>query len=110
MPTGARVVAWQDVDLTALGLTPSAAVRAVQWVAPNGGISAGAAAVGRLLVDSGWPWRVLGHLILTPPLSWLAAVVYRLVAVNRHRFPGGTPACALPPDRRPGAADTEPTT
>lgn len=109
MPTGARVVAWQDVDLVALGLTRSAAVRAVQWVSPNGGISAGAAAVGRLLVDAGWPWRVLGHLVLTPPLSWLAAVAYRLVAANRHRFPGGTPACALPPDRRPGAAGVDPT-
>jgi predicted DCC family thiol-disulfide oxidoreductase YuxK len=27
-------------------------------------------------------------------LRWLAAAGYRLVARNRHRLPGGTPACA----------------
>jgi len=27
-------------------------------------------------------------------------VVYRLVAANRQRMPGGTPACALPPAAR----------
>ncbi|HEY9473830.1 MAG TPA: DUF393 domain-containing protein [Mycobacteriales bacterium] len=103
LPTGTRMVAWQHADLDALGVTRAAAGKAVQWVAPDGTVSAGAGAVGRLLVDSGWPWRALGQLVLTPPLSWLAAVAYRLVANNRHRLPGGTAACALPPDRRPGA-------
>lgn len=103
LPTGARLVAWQHADLAALGVTREAAGRAVQWIAPDGRVSAGSDAVARLLVDSGWPWRALGHLALTPPLSWLARVIYRLVADNRHRMPGGTAACALPPDQRPGA-------
>lgn len=101
LDTQARIVAWQHADLAAIGVTRAAAERAVQWVAPDGRVSSGAAAVGRLLIDSGWPWRVLGYSMLTPPLSWLAAVVYRLVAANRHRLPGGTAACALPADRRP---------
>jgi predicted DCC family thiol-disulfide oxidoreductase YuxK len=97
----ARIVAWQHADLAALGVTRAAAERAVQWVAPDGRVSRGAAAVGRLLVDSGWPWRLLGYPMFTPPVSWLAELVYRVVAANRHRLPGGTAACSLPPDRRP---------
>lgn len=103
--TTASLVAWQHADLTALGVTREAAMDAVQWVGPDGRVSAGAAAVGRLLVDSGWPWRLLGHLVLAPPLSWLGSPVYRLVADNRHRLPGGTAACVLPPDQRPSGAD-----
>jgi predicted DCC family thiol-disulfide oxidoreductase YuxK len=30
-----------------------------------------------------------------PPFSWLAEGVYRVVAANRQRLPGGTPACRL---------------
>jgi hypothetical protein len=40
--------------------------------------------------------RFVGHLIATPPFSLAAAGVYWLIAHNRHRLPGGTPACALP--------------
>jgi len=29
-------------------------------------------------------------------LRWIAAGVYRLIANNRQRMPGGTTACALP--------------
>jgi predicted DCC family thiol-disulfide oxidoreductase YuxK len=36
----------------------------------------------------------------TPPVRWLAAGVYRLIANNRQRMPGGTAACALPPVAR----------
>jgi predicted DCC family thiol-disulfide oxidoreductase YuxK len=39
--------------------------------------------------------RTLGALIyLAGPLSALA---YRLIAANRHRLPGGTPACEIEP-------------
>ena len=40
--------------------------------------------------------RFLGHLLATPPFSLAAALAYRVVAANRSRLPGGTPACALP--------------
>jgi predicted DCC family thiol-disulfide oxidoreductase YuxK len=103
LATPARIVAWQDADLAALSITQADAERAVQWVAVDGRISSGSAAVGRLLLDSGGGWRLLGRLIITPPLSWVAELVYRLVSANRSRLPGGTPACSLPADRRPGA-------
>jgi predicted DCC family thiol-disulfide oxidoreductase YuxK len=38
-----------------------------------------------------------------PPLRWIAHGVYRLVANNRDRMPGGTAACKLPAAQRPGA-------
>lgn len=102
--TSATIVAWQHADLDALDVRQEDAERAVQWIASDGRRSAGAAAVAKLFVDSGWPWRALGWVMLTPPISWCAALVYRLVANNRHRMPGGTPACALPPpDRRPAS-------
>lgn len=97
------VVAWQHADLPALGLTAEQCERAVQWVAADGRIDAGAAAVARLLLASGGWWAAVGRLMRIPPASWLAGLAYRLVADNRHRLPGGTAACALPPAERPGA-------
>ena len=42
--------------------------------------------------------RLLGVLIATPPMSWIAALVYSFVSRFRHTLPGGTPSCdpALP--------------
>ena len=37
---------------------------------------------------------VAGALPFVPPTSWVAEGVYRVVAANRMRLPGGTPACA----------------
>jgi predicted DCC family thiol-disulfide oxidoreductase YuxK len=31
-----------------------------------------------------------------PIVRKLAAAIYRVIANNRHRMPGGSPACALP--------------
>lgn len=42
----------------------------------------------------GFFWRMFGYLlILGGPIS---AGAYRLIALNRHRLPGATPACELP--------------
>lgn len=92
-----EVVPYQRADLAALGLTQAQCAEAVQWVADDGSHASGHAACGRALQQGSLPWRVMGTLMLTPPLSWLAAGLYRLVATNRMRLPGGTPACALPP-------------
>jgi predicted DCC family thiol-disulfide oxidoreductase YuxK len=91
------VLPYQRADLPALGLTAAECAAAVQWVGDDGSRARGHAAIGRLLQRGGGVWRVLGTALLIPPLSWLAASVYRVVAANRMRLPGGTPACALPP-------------
>jgi predicted DCC family thiol-disulfide oxidoreductase YuxK len=98
-----EIVAWQFADLASLGLTEQQCVDKLQLVLPSGTWS-GHAAVGKLLLRSQWYWRPVGLLLLTPPVSWLARGVYRWVADHRDKMPGGTPACALPPEQRPKAS------
>ena len=100
IPTTAEVRAWQLTDLDALGVTRAEAEEAVVWVAPGGTTAAGPVAIARLLVDAGSVWRPLGWLLDLPPVRWFAWPVYRLVARNRHRMPGGTAACSLPQAER----------
>jgi predicted DCC family thiol-disulfide oxidoreductase YuxK len=105
LPAEMDVIAWQEADLPTLGLSRVAAAGTVQWVDIDNGAQSGHRAVAALLRASGRPWSWLGRAMLLPGASWLGAQVYRLVSANRHRLPGGTPACALPPERRPGARD-----
>ena len=91
-----RVVPWQEADLAALGLTEEQAATAVQWVDADG-VASGHRAVARLLMASGPLWSLLGRALLLPGISPIAARVYELVADNRMRLPGGTPACAPRP-------------
>jgi predicted DCC family thiol-disulfide oxidoreductase YuxK len=73
----------------------------VLWIDRHGVVSGGAPAVARALRAAGIPWSVPGWLLSVPPARWVAPFVYRRVAANRYRLPGGTAACRLPP---PGAA------
>jgi predicted DCC family thiol-disulfide oxidoreductase YuxK len=97
------IVAWQFADLDALGVTRRRAEFEVLWVTPTGAVYGGAEAVAKILLSAGGAWAVLGALSELPPLNLLARVGYRWVADHRDRLPGGTAACALPADRRPGA-------
>ncbi|MCP9972719.1 thiol-disulfide oxidoreductase DCC family protein [Actinomadura madurae] len=105
VPVQATVVAFQFADLDALGTTAERAEYEVLWIDRAGRVSGGAEAVGRLLTAAGGPWKALGVAMRIAPVSWLAHGVYRLVAANRHRMPGGTAACMLPAAQRPGARD-----
>lgn len=100
LPVEADVVAFQFADLGALGTTASRAEREVLWIEESV-VYGGARAVARLFACAGGRWRTLGLIAGVPPLSWLARGVYALVSANRHRLPGGTPACSLPAERRP---------
>lgn len=87
---------WQWLDLDALGLSPED-VRDYAWIITPARHAAGHLAFSAILrMQPNAFLRFLGHLIETPPYSWIAALGYRLIAANRHRLPGGTPACALP--------------
>jgi predicted DCC family thiol-disulfide oxidoreductase YuxK len=96
----AEIAAWQFVDLAELGVSEERASEAVQWVAPDGAVSSGHEAIAAVLDRAGRPWRVLGRTLLLPGLSWVAAKAYRVIADNRYRLPGGTPACAVDPAQR----------
>jgi len=89
----AEIVAWQFADLAELGLTERQAIEAVRWVEVDGTVRSGHEAIAAALCGAGGPWRVAGRALLLPGLSWIAAKAYRLIAANRHRLPGGTPAC-----------------
>lgn len=93
-------VAWQDADLTAVGLTADQASAQVHLV-DGDQRWAGHVAVGQTLLRARrWPVRLTGRLLLARALAPLAARGYRWVADHRHRLPGGTPACdpRQPPD------------
>lgn len=91
----AEIVAWQHADLDALGITAAQATEAVQWIGADGTVRGGHEAIAAALATAGWPWRLAARAILLPGISSLAAIAYRLIARNRHRLPGGTPACKL---------------
>jgi predicted DCC family thiol-disulfide oxidoreductase YuxK len=93
----AEIVPWQLTDLAELGITEQQAADAVQWVEVDGTVRSGHEAIAAILTTAAAIWRVIGRVMLLPVISWTAAKVYRLVAANRHRLPGGTPACARPP-------------
>jgi predicted DCC family thiol-disulfide oxidoreductase YuxK len=92
----AEIVAWQFADLAALGVTEQQTIEAVQWVEVDGGVRSGHEAIAAVLNTSGLMWKIAGHLILLPGVSWVASKAYRLVADNRYRLPGSTPACRRP--------------
>jgi predicted DCC family thiol-disulfide oxidoreductase YuxK len=91
----AEIVAWQQTDLTALGLSEEEAAAAVQWVTVDGAIRSGHEAIAAALGSAGGPWALAGRALLSPGITPIAAGAYRLIADNRHRLPGGTPACAV---------------
>jgi predicted DCC family thiol-disulfide oxidoreductase YuxK len=103
----ARLIPWQFTDLTALGTTAERTRREALWVSTDGTIYGGASAFAEWLKFRGGACRIAGGVMDLPVIRTLAAAVYRAIAKNRHRMPGGTPACALPP---PGFDPAQPGT
>lgn len=93
---GDRAEAWQQLDVGALdryGLSTPDVQSAAWWVDESGLRERGHRAIGRALYADGGLWKVLGWFVLTPPTSYLAKAIYKVVVRWRHRLPGGTPAC-----------------
>ena len=89
---------YQWVDVTEFGLTPEECGLALQVVdRATGEVFAGSDAVARVMRTKSGLWRAAGRVGAARVVRPMAQVVYRLVAKNRHRLPGGTAACALPP-------------
>jgi predicted DCC family thiol-disulfide oxidoreductase YuxK len=100
IPTPAAVEAWQLIDIEALGLTVAECDAAVQWVTSPTMHTSGPVATADLLRASRPWWRGLGALLRLRPLLRVTWPVYRWVARNRGRLPGGTATCALPQSER----------
>lgn len=86
---------YQTTDVELFGLTAAQCQQAVQYIASDRRVHAGEDAVSRLLLDAGRGWWLLGAVMRLPGIRWLSGVAYRWVAKNRHRLPGGTPACDI---------------
>ncbi len=105
MPGDVPIVAWQHADLEFLGVARHEVEVAVVLVGPTGRAS-GEAAIAELLAgSSSRVWRLAGAVLGLPLMRWAAEGVYRAVARNRHRLPGGTPECALRSGQRVAGAD-----
>ena len=94
-----RIQPWQRSDLADLGLTQEQCETAVQLIEGNR-LTSAHVAVARVLIYGRRGWAVLGYLLLVPGIKQIAGVVYRWVAKNRDRMPGGTTECALPQSER----------
>lgn len=84
-----------DQELESWGLSRQDVGRAAWWVDADGRLARGHRAVGRALQAGGGGRRAAGWIVVTPPASWVAAGLYRLVVRWRHRLPGATPACRV---------------
>ena len=88
------IAPYQRADLAALGLTLAECEQAVQY-ASDKGIQSGHLAIAQGLIDSKTIWSLAGYVLKWPVVTSVAFVVYHWVAKNRHRLPGGTPACSI---------------
>lgn len=96
-------IPWQFVDLASAGIEPGRPQQEALWLALDGHVYGGARAVAQWLRYRGGAFIVAGALMDAPLVAPLADAMYRLIAANRHRLPGGTATCAMvpPPDARP---------
>ncbi len=101
VPGPATLAAWQQTNLEPLGVTEAEADAAVQMVGVDLRHRAGPEALADLLCTStSGAWRAVGTVVGTRVVLIVAWPLYRWVARNRHRLPGGTPQCSLPQAER----------
>lgn len=90
------VVAWQSVDLEALGLTAEECSQASWFVTGTRAPLRGSDAIAGALLEGFAPLRPLGLLITLPGIRTLSRAVYGWVARNRHLMRGASDQCRLP--------------
>lgn len=98
-----HVTTLQAEDLASLGVDPDRALVEMALVESDGTVRYGASAWAGALRTGPVLWRGVAALMEAPGLRRLAALVYRWVAGNRYRLPGGTAACSLDAQRPPGS-------
>lgn len=85
---------YQFLDLEKSGVKLEDAQAAVQFLNAESRYS-GARAIAEALVRSKTIWSIVGWFIKAPVILSFAELIYLWVAKNRHRLPGGTPACQV---------------
>lgn len=93
LPEFCRYVAYQKVDFAEFGLQLSD-VQSQVWLIEGDRKHGGHRAVSWLFrQQKSIGWRSLG--LVLDAFSPISAIVYRWVAKNRHRLPGGTSECVI---------------
>ncbi|MEY3560870.1 MAG: hypothetical protein RL068_22 [Actinomycetota bacterium] len=85
---------YQLADLDTLNLTKEQCAQAVQFVSGKG-VSAGHLAIADALIASKTIWVLAGVIMKLPVITSIAYLIYSWVSKNRHKLPGGTPACSV---------------
>lgn len=89
--------AWQLTDVSRFGLVEAQTAARVYLVLGDERFGGHLAFAYLLFIQPNWLLKAVGWVMTVPPICWLASIGYALVARFRHRLPGGTPACKLPP-------------
>ena len=101
VPTPVALHPWQWTELAPLRVEVAEVDAAVVLVDVTLQHRAGPEAIAGLLRSStSGAWRALGRLLGLRPMLAVAWPVYRWIARNRHRMPGGTAQCSLPQAER----------
>lgn len=93
LPVTPKTVASNTIDLDSLGLTEKDVTDYAWLITPTRHIAGGDILAELLVHQPRFGLRLAGHLLKLWPASAIANAVYRVVAKNRHRLPGSTPAC-----------------
>jgi predicted DCC family thiol-disulfide oxidoreductase YuxK len=91
-----QIKPFQWTDLSTLGLTEKECRESVQFYKDQNNRFSGAQSFAQFLILSSKPWNLFGYFLELPLIKWIAKIFYGLIAKNRYRLPGGTPACKLP--------------
>ena len=83
----------QSLSLEDYALTQEDVDRYAWYLTPSHQYAGHLAASALFRIQPGFGLRLVGWLMATPPLSWLAAAGYAFVAKFRGRLPGGTATC-----------------
>jgi len=95
LPEHVRVEPWQALAIGDYGLTESDVTSAAYFVDDSGTTWRGHEAVAQALATCGGALG-MGRMLRFPPVSWIAAPAYALIARYRYHLPGSTDACRLP--------------
>jgi predicted DCC family thiol-disulfide oxidoreductase YuxK len=87
---------YQFLPLEQYGLTADQCQQEAKFVRADGSVRGGHLSFVETFKYAGGIWWLIGSVVGLPVIRSIAGVVYRWVAKNRFRLPGGTPTCALP--------------
>jgi predicted DCC family thiol-disulfide oxidoreductase YuxK len=91
-----EIAPYQWADLAQYGLTSEEAAAKVQLVIGDKVFDGHNCMAKLLLIQPNILLKFVGAVMVMPGLDPISARVYRWIAANRQKLPGGTPACKLP--------------